>query len=246
VGEAVEGERIAKVLARAGLCSRREAERWIIAGRVSVDGHKLSSPAVNVGAGAHVTVDGKPVAGADPAQLWRYHKPAGLVTSHRDSQGRPTVFERLPESLPRVISVGRLDLTSEGLLLLTNAGDLARRLERPENGWTRRYRVRVFGAVDEAALARLADGLRVGEVDYGPLDAALDRRQGRNAWLTVSLKEGRNREVRRVMEHLNLTVNRLIRIAFGPFQLGGLRRGAVDEIRGKVLREQLGSGTVLS
>ena len=242
----MEGERIAKVLARAGLCSRREAERWIVAGRVSVDGHKLSTPAVNVGDAALVTVDGKPVAEAEPAQLWRYHKPAGLVTSYRDPQGRPTVFERLPESLPRVVSVGRLDLTSEGLLLLTNAGDLARRLERPENGWTRRYRVRVFGAVDEAALARLANGVRVGDVDYGPLDAGLDRRQGRNAWLTVSLKEGRNREVRRVMEHLGLTVNRLIRIAFGPFQLGGLTRGVVDEIRGKVLREQLGSGTARS
>ncbi|MDP7652210.1 MAG: pseudouridine synthase [Rhodospirillales bacterium] len=238
-----KGERIAKMLARAGLCSRREAERWITAGRVAVDGRKLSSPAVNVGVGAHVTVDGKPVAAAPPAQLWRYHKPAGLVTSHSDTHGRPTVFERLPEKLPRVISVGRLDLTSEGLLLLTNAGDLARRLERPENGWTRRYRVRAFGAVDEAALARLADGLSVGGVDYGPLDARLDRRQGRNAWLTVSLKEGRNREVRRVMEHLGLTVNRLIRIAFGPFQLGHLRRGAVAEIRGKVLREQLGSDT---
>jgi 23S rRNA pseudouridine2605 synthase len=236
-----KGERIAKVLARAGLCSRREAERWITAGRVAVDGRKLISPAVNVTAAARVTVDGKPVAAAGPARLWRYHKPAGLVTSHRDPQGRPTVFDRLPDKLPRVISVGRLDLTSEGLLLLTNAGDLARRLERPENGWTRRYRVRVFGAVDEAALARLADGLSVDGLDYGPLDARLDSRRGRNAWLTVSLKEGRNREVRRVMEHLGLTVNRLIRIAFGPFQLGRLKRGAVGEVRGKVLREQLGA-----
>ena len=235
-----KGERIAKVLARAGLCSRREAERWIASGRVAVDGRVLDSPAVNVGAAARVSVDGKPVAPAEAARLWRYHKPAGLVTSHRDTRGRPTVFERLPEGLPRVVSVGRLDLTSEGLLLLTNAGGLARRLERPETGWTRRYRVRVFGAVDEAALARLADGLRVGGVDYRPLDARLDRRQGGNAWLTVSLKEGRHREVRRVMEHLGLHVNRLIRIAFGPFQLGGLRRGAIAEVRGKVLREQLG------
>ena len=223
-----KGERIAKVLARAGLCSRREAERWIALGRVAVDGRVLASPAVTVGAAARVTVDGKPVAPADPARLWRYHKPAGLVTSHRDTRGRPTVFERLPEGLPRVVSVGRLDLTSEGLLLLTNAGGLARRLERPETGWTRRYRVRVFGAVDKAALARLADGLRVGGVDYRPLDARLDRRQGGNAWLTVSLKEGRNREVRRLMEHLGLRVNRLIRVAFDPMRVGIISIGYAD------------------
>ncbi len=235
-----KGERIAKVLARAGLCSRREAERWIAAGRVAVDGKRLDSPAVAVAQEARVTVDGRPLPAPAPARLWRYHKPAGLITSHRDPQGRPTVFERLPDTLPRVVSVGRLDITSEGLLLLTNDGGLARALELPATGWVRRYRVRVFGTVDEARLPALEKGLRVGGVAYGPIRARLDSRRGGNAWLTVSLTEGRNREVRKIMEHLGLTVNRLIRVAYGPFQLGKLRRGATAEVPAKVLREQVG------
>ena len=193
---------------------------------------------------ARITVDGAPVAEPDATRLWRYHKPAGLVTSHRDPEGRPTVFENLPEVLPRVVSVGRLDISSEGLLLLTNDGALARRLELPATGWTRRYRVRVFGAVDEAALAALEDGPVVGGLRYAPVRARLDRRRGRNAWLTVSLKEGRNREVRTIMEHLGLTANRLIRIAYGPFQLGRLAGGSVVEVPRKALREQLGTTDV--
>ncbi len=235
-----EGQRIANVMARAGLCSRREAERWINAGRVRVDGEKITSPAVNVSPGQRVTVDGKPLPAVEPPRLWCYHKPPGLITSHSDPQGRPTVFERLPGSLPRVISVGRLDLTSEGLLLLTNDGALARTLELPATGWTRRYRVRVFGAVNEDRLAALEDGLTIGKVSYGPINARLDSRRGDNAWLAVSLREGKNREVRNVMEHLGLKVSRLIRVAYGPFQLGRLPRGQVREISAKVLREQLG------
>ncbi len=235
-----KGSRIAKVLARAGLCSRREAERWILAGRVAVDGVTLVTPAVNVSAGNRVTVDGKPLPAPSPPRLWRYHKPAGLITSNRDPEGRPTVFERLPGDLPRVVSVGRLDLTSEGLLLLTNDGDLARRLELPGTGWTRRYRARVHGLVDEKKLAALAGGVTVSGVKYGPIKAKLDKQKSANAWVTVSLEEGRNREVRKVMEHLGLEVNRLIRVAFGPFQLGLLARGQVEEVHPKVLREQLG------
>ena len=235
-----KGDRIAKVLARAGLCSRREAERWIVAGRVAVDGVTLLTPAVNVSAGNRVTVDGQPLPAPSPSRLWRYHKPPGLITSHRDPGGRPTVFERLPEELPRVVSVGRLDLTSEGLLLLTNDGGLARRLELPATGWTRRYRARVHGVVDEKKLAALADGVTVSGVKYGPIKAVLDKQKNANAWVTVSLEEGRNREIRKVMEHMGLEVNRLIRVAFGPFQLGKLARGQVEEVPPKVLREQLG------
>jgi 23S rRNA pseudouridine2605 synthase len=241
-GNESRGERIAKVLARAGLCSRREAERWIADGRVAVGGRVLTTPAVTVGVGDVVTVDGRPLPGKEPTRLWRYHKPAGLVTSHKDPQGRPTVFERLPDALPRVVSVGRLDIASEGLLLLTNDGGLARRLELPATGWVRRYRVRVFGAIDEAKLAQLEKGVTIGGVRYGPIRARLDRRQGANAWLTVAIAEGKNREVRKVMEYLGLTVNRLIRVAYGPFQLGHLARGAVEEVPRKVLREQLGKG----
>ncbi len=235
-----KGERIAKLLARAGMCSRREAERWIEAGRVAVDGETLTSPAVVVDAADRITVDGQPLPAAEPTRLWRYHKPAGLLTSHRDPQGRPTVFERLPAALPRVVSVGRLDLNSEGLLLLTNDGELARRLELPETGWKRRYRVRVHGAVDEAKLSGLAKGITVSGIKYGPIEARLDKQQGANAWLTVTLAEGKNREVRRVFEHLGYTVNRLIRTAFGPFQLGKLTRGQTAEVPAKVVREQLG------
>jgi 23S rRNA pseudouridine2605 synthase len=233
-------ERIAKRLARAGLCSRREAERWIAERRVAVDGHVLDSPAVTVSAASRITVDGKPLKPAEPARLWRYHKPAGLVTTHRDPAGRPTIFAALPKDLPRVISIGRLDLPSEGLLLLTNDGALARHLELPSTGWLRRYRVRAFGGVDKDALARLKDGVTIAGVRYGPIEATLDRVQGRNAWLTMALGEGKNREVRKVLEHLGLTVNRLIRVSYGPFQLGHLARGAVEEVTGKVLREQLG------
>jgi 23S rRNA pseudouridine2605 synthase len=232
-------ERIAKVMARAGLCSRRDAERWIADGRVRVDGKVLTTPAVTVTDANTVEVDGQPLPTKVQTRLWRYHKPPGLVTSHGDPQGRPTVFERLPKSLGRVISVGRLDLNSEGLLLLTNDGELARRLELPETGWTRRYRVRVHGHVDPKKLQGLEQGSVVSGVAYGPIRAVLDKQQGANAWLTVSLQEGRNREIRKVMEHLGFEVNRLIRIAYGPFQLGQMPRGQIDEVTGKVLRDQL-------
>jgi 23S rRNA pseudouridine2605 synthase len=237
-----KGERIAKVLARAGLCSRREAERWIEQGRVAVDGRVLKTPAVVVGPRARVTVDGKPIPAKEPTRLWRYHKPRGLVTTSRDPQGRPTVFDNLPAGLPRVLAVGRLDLSSEGLLLLTNDGELKRRLELPATGWARRYRVRVHGQVDGARLSALAKGITIDGVAYGPVRAALDRQKGENAWLTMSLAEGKNREVRRICEHLGWPVSRLIRIAYGPFQLGQLADGAVEEVPGKVLREQLGVG----
>jgi 23S rRNA pseudouridine2605 synthase len=237
---ATKGERIAKRLARAGLCSRRDAERWIAEGRVSVDGVVLASPAVLVDDASQIKVDGKPLPETEHTRLWRYHKPPGLVTSHKDPQGRPTVFDRLPEDLPRVVSVGRLDLNSEGLLLLTNDGGLARRLELPATGWVRRYRVRVHGQPDPAQLAGLERGLTVDGVAYGAIKAVLDRQQGSNAWLTIALKEGKNREIRRVMEHLGWSVTRLIRIAYGPFQLGLLEPGQADEVPARVIKEQLG------
>lgn len=233
------GERIAKRLARAGLCSRRDAERWIAEGRVAVNGQTLETPACVLRRGDIVQVDGKVIPEPEPARLWRYYKPSGLVTSARDEKGRATVFDRLPPELPRVVSIGRLDLTTEGLLLLTNDGELARFLELPATGWTRRYRVRVFGEVDERQLAALAKGPTIEGVTYGPIEAALDRIQGRNAWLTVSLKEGKNREIRKVMESLGLQVNRLIRVAYGPFQLGKLEEGGVEEVPKRVVREQI-------
>jgi len=236
-----KGERVAKLMARAGLCSRREAERWIAEGRVSLDGKVLTSPAVVATEESDLRIDGKPLPQREPPRLWRYHKPAGLVTTHRDEKGRPTVFERLPPELPRVVSVGRLDLTSEGLLLLTNDGGLARELELPARGWIRRYRVRVHGAVDPAALAALEQGITLDGVSYGPIRASLERQQGSNAWLIVALQEGKNREIRKVMAHLGLGVTRLIRVAYGPFQLGHLARGAVEEVPRRVLREQLGA-----
>jgi 23S rRNA pseudouridine2605 synthase len=234
-----QGERIAKWLARAGHASRRDSERLIAEGRVRLNNVAVTHPATFVGGDDLVQVDGAIVSPPERARVWRYHKPPGLVTTHRDPQGRPTVFEKLPPGLPRVVSVGRLDLTSEGLLLLTNDGALARRLELPATGWLRRYRVRVHGNADERALAALARGLTVDGVRYGPIDAGLDSRRGENAWLAVSLREGRNREVRRVMAHLGLTVTRLIRVAYGPFQLGALPRGAVEEVPARVLRDQL-------
>ncbi|PWS39074.1 rRNA pseudouridine synthase [Falsiroseomonas bella] len=236
------GERIAKYLARAGIASRRDAEKLIAEGKVKLNGKTVETPATFVAAGDKVAVEGKPVAAPERTRLFRYHKPDGLVTTHRDPQGRPTVFEKLPPGMPRVVSIGRLDITSEGLLLLTNDGELARRLELPSNGWLRRYRVRVHGPVDERALAALARGVTVDGVAYGPIEAGLDSRQGTNAWLTISLKEGKNREVRRVMAHLGLQVTRLIRVAYGPFQLGALPRAGVEEVHPRILREQLGIG----
>lgn len=233
-------QRIAKVLARAGLCSRRDAERWIAEGRVTLDGQVLNSPAINVTETSNIRVDGKPLPEADRPRLWRYHKPAGLVTTHRDERGRPTVFEKLPKDLPRLISVGRLDLNSEGLLLLTNDGALARRLELPATGWTRRYKVRVHGEVDPERLAALERGITVDGVRYGPIRARLERQQGSNAWVTLSLQEGKNREVRRVLERLGYPVTRLIRLSYGPFQLGSLPRGTLEEVPRKALDEQLG------
>jgi 23S rRNA pseudouridine2605 synthase len=234
-------ERIAKVLARAGVCSRRDAERWIADGRVSVDGRVLTTPAVTVTAANDIRIDGKPLPAADRPRLWRYHKPAGLVTSHRDEKGRPTVFDALPKDLPRLISVGRLDLNSEGLLLLTNDGALARRLELPSTGWLRRYKVRVHGEVEPEQLAALEKGITVDRVAYGPIRATLERQQGSNAWIAMALREGKNREVRRVLEHFGLQVTRLIRLSYGPFQLGNLARGELDEVPKKILGEQLGN-----
>jgi 23S rRNA pseudouridine2605 synthase len=233
------GERIAKVLARAGLCSRREAERWIALGRVSVDGAVLKSPARNVRADNVVRLDGRALPPPQPPRLFRYHKPSGLVTSHRDEKGRPTVFSALPEDLPRLVSIGRLDLNSEGLLLLTNDGAVARRLER--SGWVRRYKVRVHGAVEEAGLLSLESGLTLDGLRYRPIFARVERVQGSNAWLRVAISEGKNRELKRVFEHLGLTVTRLIRLSYGPFQLGNLGRGEVAEVPKKVLIEQLGA-----
>ncbi len=237
--EGGRGERIAKWLARAGVASRRDAEKLLGEARITLNGALVSHPATFVTPGDIVQVNGRVVDAPDRARLWRYHKPEGLMTTHRDPAGRATVFDKLPSHLPRVVSVGRLDLNSEGLLLLTNDGELARRLELPSNGWLRRYRVRVHGVVLDRALAGLADGLMVEGVRYGSIDAAVDSRALSNTWLSVSLREGRNREVRRVMAHLGLQVTRLIRVAYGPFQLGNLARGEVDEISGKILREQL-------
>lgn len=242
-GALPDGERIAKFLARAGVASRREAERLIEAGIVTVDGKTLTTPAFKVTPGMEVRVDGTRVGEKTPARLWRYHKPGGLVTTHKDPQGRPTVFDAVADRLPRVISVGRLDLNTEGLLLLTNDGGLARHLELPSTGWIRRYRVRAYGRADEKALARLEEGPEIGGVRYKPVRAAIDRRQGDNLWLTVAITEGKNREVRKVMEHLGLKVNRLIRTGYGPFQLGALETGALEEVPSKQLREQIGRKT---
>ena len=233
-------ERIAKRLARAGVASRRVAETMIAAGRVAVNGRIIDSPALNVSAADRVTLDGRPVAEPEPTRLWRYHKPPGLVTSERDERGRDTVFAHLPAELPRVMSVGRLDLNSEGLLLLTNDGALKRRLELPATGWLRKYRVRAHGAPDEAMLEPLRRGITVEGERFLPMRVEVDRQQGSNVWLTLAIREGRNREVRRALQAVGLVVNRLIRVGYGPFQLGELAPGAVEEVRPKLLREQLG------
>jgi 23S rRNA pseudouridine2605 synthase len=235
-----DGERIAKVMARAGLASRREAEALIAAGRVSVNGAKITSPALNVTRADKIVVDGKPLPGAERTRLFLYHKPRGLVTTTADPQGRPTIFDALPKDLPRLISVGRLDLTTEGLLLLTNDGGLARALELPSTAWLRRYRVRAHGRVMQPQLDALRDGVTVDGINYGPIDAVLDREQTSNVWITFAIREGKNREVRNVLRHLGLQVARLIRVSFGPFQLGELAEGEVAEIPTRVLRDQLG------
>lgn len=235
-----KGERIAKVLARAGIASRRGAERMIEAGRVSVNGQRIVSAALNVMTTDRIAVDGQPLAAAEPSRLWLYHKPSGLVTTASDERGRKTVFDALPLDMPRVMPVGRLDLNSEGLLLLTNDGGIKRRLELPSTGWLRKYRVRIKGRPADAAFTPLRQGLTLDGAAFQPMEVSLDRQQGANAWLTLGLREGRNREIRRAMEALGFSVNRLIRISYGPFQLGQLKPGETKEIKQRVLADQLG------
>ena len=234
------GERIAKVIARAGLASRREAEAWIAAGRVAVNGKLVASPALNVGARDHIEVDGQPLPMRERTRLFLYHKQRGLLTTHADPGGRPTIFSVLPKELPRLISVGRLDLNTEGLLLLTNDGGLARALELPATGWLRRYRLRAHGSVAQAQLDALRRGITIDGVRYGEIEATVDRAQGSNVWLTFAIREGKNREVKNVLGHLGLAVNRLIRVSFGPFRLGDLSEGAIEEVKTRTLRDQLG------
>ncbi|WP_421905551.1 pseudouridine synthase [Mameliella sp.] len=234
------GERIAKVIARAGRASRREAERMIAEGRVTVNGKVIDRAALNVTDADKVIVDGTPLEAPAPARLWLYHKPTGLVTTTRDEQGRPTIYDDLPVDLPRVMSVGRLDLNSEGLLLLTNDGAIKRKLELPSTGWLRKYRVRVNGRPTDEVLKPLREGIEVDGQKFQPMQVSLDRQQGANAWLTVGLREGKNREIRRAMTDIGLTVNRLIRVSYGPFQLGQMKPGEVQEVRRKILRDQLG------
>jgi 23S rRNA pseudouridine2605 synthase len=235
------GERIAKRLSRAGLCSRREAERWIAEGRVAVDGKVLTSPAVTVTAESIVAVDGKIVGEPERARLFRYNKPKGLVSTPKDAKGRPTIFDRLPKELPRLMPAGALEPAAEGLMLLTNDGALKRHLELPATGWLHRYRCRVFGAIDEKKLAGLAKGAKIGGIAYGPIEAAIERRMASNAWLVIGLVEGKDRDVKRVIEYLGVKPSRIIRIAYGPFQLGNLPEGALSEVTGKVIREQVGA-----
>ncbi|MFV0281379.1 MAG: pseudouridine synthase [Rhodoblastus sp.] len=245
--KAFQGERIAKAMARAGACSRRAAEEWIAQGRVSVNGRTLDSPAFNVTSADRIAIDGRPMAARDKTRLYLFHKPRGLVTTDRDPEGRRTIFDYLAErypDLPRLMTVGRLDINTEGLLLLTNDGGLARTLELPQTGWLRRYRVRAHGETDQAALDTLARGVTVDDVQYAPIEARYDRAQGANVWITLGLREGKNREVRRVLGSIGLDVNRLIRVSYGPFQLGELGEGVVEEVRTRVLREQLGPSLI--
>lgn len=235
-----EGERIAKVIARAGLCSRRDAERLIGEGRVKLNGKVLTTAATNVTAKDVVTVDNLPLPHKEETRLWRYHKPGGLVVSNHDPQGRPTIFQKLREQLPRVMSIGRLDINTEGLLLLTNDGELARFLELPATGWIRRYRVRAYGRIEEQALKKIENGVVIDGVRYGPVEAKIERAQGDNTWLTIAIKEGKNREVKRICEHLGLQVNRLIRTSFGPFQLGELPRGGIEEVPTRAMKSSIG------
>ena len=235
-----KGERIAKVLARAGVASRREAERMIELGQVSVNGKQITSPALNITKSDRILVNGKPIAAAEETRMWRYYKPIGLVTSNRDEKGRSTVFENLPDNLPRVMSVGRLDINSEGLLLLTNDGELSRRLELPSTGWVRKYRVRVNGTPEDTMLEPLRKGITVEGERFQPMMVNIDRQQGANAWLTIGIREGKNREIRLTMEAIGVVVNRLIRISHGPFQLGNLKQGEVEELKSRVVRDQLG------
>lgn len=238
-----KGERIAKRLARLGVASRREAERMIEAGRIKVNDKIIKSPALNVTESDIIFVDGKVMGEPEETRLWRYHKAAGTITSNKDPEGRPTIFEKLPPELPRVVTVGRLDFNTEGLLLLTNDGELARHLELPQNAWLRHYRVRVYGAVDEKKLKKLESGVTIDGVNYGSIKAELEKEkmEGTNKWLAVTIKEGKNREIRKVMDHLGLKVTRLIRVSFGPFQLSKLPRGGIEEVPRRFLREQLGS-----
>lgn len=239
---AAKGERIAKVLARAGIASRREIERMIEDRRISLDGKVLTSPALNVTGVEKITVDGKPVAAAEEARVWRYHKSAGTMTTNRDPQGRPTIFEKLPPELPRVVTIGRLDFNTEGLLLLTNDGELARHLELPANAWLRHYRVRVYGGVDQKKLQQLEAGVTIEGERYESIKATLEteKQEGSNQWVSITLHEGKNREIRKVMAHLGLQVTRLIRVSYGPFQLGKLPRGGIEEVPRRILRESLG------
>ncbi|WP_457091720.1 pseudouridine synthase [Microvirga sp. P5_D2] len=234
-------DRIAKVIARAGVASRRDVEVMITEGRVTLNGKVLESPAINVTSADTITVDGEPLPTKERTRLWLYHKPRGLVTTARDPEGRSTVFDNLPEDLPRVVAIGRLDINTEGLLLLTNDGGLARVIAHPDTGWLRRYKVRAHGDLTQADLDGLRNGITIDGIEYGPVEARLDRMQGDNVWITMGLREGKNREIKRILEHLGMQVNRLIRMSFGPFQLGDLEQGLVEEVRTKVLRDQLGA-----
>ena len=233
-------DRIAKYLARAGVASRRDSEKLVTAGRIKVNGKVIDTPATKVGPTDKVEFDDKPVAGKEITRLWRYYKPDGLVTSHKDEKNRQTVFDVLPKEMGRVISVGRLDITSEGLLLLTNDGELARHLEHPSTGLSRRYRTRAYGHITQIELDTLRDGIKIDGIPTGPIEAVLDSQSGDNCWITVTLREGKNREVRRAMEHLGLKVNRLIRVSYGPFMLGDIPKGQVDEVKYSVIQTQLG------
>jgi 23S rRNA pseudouridine2605 synthase len=235
-----EGERIAKVIARAGVCSRREAEQLILDGHVTLNHKVLKTAAMNVTDADQIRINGKLLPQKEESKLWRYHKPDGLVVSHKDPEGRPSVFDKLREQLPRVVSIGRLDINTEGLLLLTNDGEIERLLELPSSGWIRRYKVRAYGKMDDAGLAKLTQGVEIEGVRYGPVEAKVEKSQGDNVWMNVAIREGKNREVKKICEFLGLQVNRLIRTSFGPFQLGDLKRGGIEEIPKKFWQEQLG------